>query len=199
MNIAVLASGNGTNFEAIAKAARDKILKSGVKLLVTDVESAFVRTRAAKYNIPDLFINPRDFNSKQDFAGKILETLKSQNIDLVLLAGFMRLLPPCFIKEYRYRILNIHPSLLPAFKGKSAIKDAYNYGVKVTGVTVHFVDEALDNGPIILQESLRIDPQDTLDSLESKIHGLEHRLYIEAVRLMEGKKLKIGKRKVSLI
>ncbi|MCX5706345.1 MAG: phosphoribosylglycinamide formyltransferase, partial [Candidatus Omnitrophica bacterium] len=125
--------------------------------------------------------------------------LKENNIDLIVLAGFMRILSSGFVNAYRGRIINIHPALLPFFKGEEGIKDAFNYGVKVTGVTVHFVDEEMDHGAIILQKEIRIEESDTLELLEAKIHKVEHKLYPEAIKLFAEGRLKIEGRKVRII
>lgn len=196
MNIAVLASGNGSNFQAIARYIKENNIGAEIKLLISDVESAYVRKRARDYSVPDVFINPKEYENREGFNNKILNVLKENDIDLVLLAGFMRVLCPFFVAEYKNRMLNIHPALLPSFKGENAIKDAYDYGVKVTGVTVHFVDEKVDHGPIVLQEAVFVDKEDDLESLENKIHKTEHRLYPEAVRLLVEGKLEVKGRKV---
>ncbi|MBU1125592.1 MAG: phosphoribosylglycinamide formyltransferase, partial [Candidatus Omnitrophica bacterium] len=143
-------------------------------------------------------VKREDFVSKKDFEARIIEVLKEHRVDLVVLAGFMRLLGSTLINAYRGRIMNIHPALLPSFKGSQGIKDAFEYGVKATGVTLHFVDEEMDHGPIILQETLAILENDTLASLEERVHKLEHRLYPEAIRLYVEGKLKLEGRKVRI-
>mgnify|MGYP000415597723 CR=1 FL=1 len=197
MKVAILASGNGSNFEAIVKAVEKGKLK-GIKvaLLITDKKEAFVRKRAQKHKIKDIFIDPKNFKNRVLFDKYIVNILKKENIELVILAGFMRILSPYFVKVFKNRILNIHPALLPAFKGVDAIKRAYNYGVKVTGVTIHFVNEDVDCGPIILQTPLCIREGENLKNLEKRIHKLEHKLYPEAIKLFTERKLKIKKRKV---
>ena len=197
-NIAVLASGRGTNFEAIAKAVKRGFIRAKLKLLITDKENAGVRERAKKFAVKDIFIDPRNFKSRQDFDREVVRILKKEKINLVVLAGFMRIITPYFVKAFKNRILNIHPAILPSFKGVGAIERAYNYGVKVTGITVHFVDEGVDTGPIILQEALKIREKESLQSLEERIHKLEHRLYPLAVKLFSEKRLKIKGRKVEI-
>lgn len=199
MNIAILASGNGTNFEAIAKAVKQGYIKANIKLLLTDKENAFVRKRAARFNIRELYIDPRKFNSRLDYDKEILGLLKKEKIDLIVLAGFMRILSLEFVKFFKNKILNIHPALLPAFKGEDAIRMAYDCGSKVTGVTVHFVDEKVDNGPIILQEAVSIDEGMTLPELEEKIHRIEHKLYPYVIKLYIQKRLKARGRHVKII
>jgi phosphoribosylglycinamide formyltransferase-1 len=198
MNIAVFASGNGTNFAAIAKAVKRGYIRAKIKLLLTDKENSFVRVRAAKYGIKDLFFDPRKFQSRLDFDKALIKILKKEKIDLVVLAGFMRILSPYFVEKYRNRIFNIHPAILPAFKGENAIERAYKRGNKLTGVTVHFVDEQVDHGPIILQERLRIGKK-TLKQLEAQIHRIEHRLYPLAIKLFIEGKLNIEDRHVKII
>jgi len=198
MNIAVFASGRGTNFSAIARAVKKGKIKANLNLLVCDQPGAGVISRARRANVKVVLIKRGDFASKKDFEGRIIEQLKENKIDLVVLAGFMRMLSPDFVSLYKGRTINIHPALLPSFKGTEAIKDAFNYGAKVTGVTVHFVDEEMDHGPIILQKAIEIDETDTLESLEAKIHKAEHRLYPEAVKLFTEGRLKPEGRKVRI-
>ena len=198
MNIAVLASGRGTNFEAIAKAVKRGFIRARLKLLITDKENAGVRERAKKFAVKDIFIDPKNFKSRQDFDREVVKILKKEKINLVVLAGFMRIITPYFVRAFKNRILNIHPAILPSFGGVNAIERAYNYGVKVTGVTVHLVDEGIDTGPIILQEALKIREEESLQSLEERIHKLEHRLYPLAVKLFLEGRLKIKGRKVEI-
>lgn len=199
MNIAVLASGRGTNFEAIARAIKRGYIRANLKLLITDKEEAYVRLRAKRFKIREIFINPRDYKDRVSFDKAIADILKKEEIDLVVLAGFMRILSSYFVKRFRYRILNIHPALLPSFKGTKGIEDAYNYGVKITGVTVHFVDEKMDHGPIILQEAVRIGEDQSLQELEKKIHRVEHRLYPLAIKLFCEGRISIRGRRVRIL
>src|SRR4030042_2206770 len=198
MNIAVFASGRGTNFAAIIRAVKKGKIKASLALLVCDNPKAGAISRAKRADIKVALVKREDFSSKNDFQAKILQHLAENNIDLIVLAGFMRILSPELVQKYQGRILNIHPALLPSFKGAQGIKDAFDYGVKVTGVTMHFVDEKTDHGPLILQEAVNIEEDDTLESLEAKIHKLEHRLYPEAIRLYTEGKLKIIDRKVRI-
>jgi len=199
VNIAVFASGNGSNFEAIAQAVKKRKIRANLALLVSDNPTAFVLKRARKYKIRIAIVRREDFFTKKDFEAGILSCLKVHGIDLIVLAGFMRVLSPEFVRRYRNKILNIHPSLLPAFKGAHGIRDAFDYGVKVSGVTVHFVDEQMDHGPIVLQEPLVIEERDTLAELEARIHKVEHCIYPEAIKLFTERKLKAGKRKVKIL
>jgi len=198
MNIAVFASGRGTNFGAIIRAVKKGKIKANLSLLLCDNPKAGALGRAKRAGIKIALVKREDFASKEDFENKIIAYLEENKIDLIALAGFMRMLSPEFVGRYRGHILNIHPALLPSFKGTQAIKDAFDYGVKVTGVTVHFVDEKMDHGPIILQQALKIEEDDTLESLEKKIHKIEHCLYPEAIRLYVEGKLKLEMRKVRI-
>ncbi len=195
--ICVFASGSGSNFQAIVEAVRSKKIKGArVVLLVVDRKDAYVRVRAERLKIPQVFVNPLDFLSRRDYEKHLLKVLRQEKIDIVVLAGYMRILSPYFVRNFKNKILNIHPALLPAFKGTHAIERAYKYGVKVTGVTVHFVDDKVDHGPIILQEPVKVDDGDTLEDLERKIHKVEHRLYPQAINLLLKNKLKLRGRKV---
>ena len=188
MTLAVFASGNGSNFSAIIKAIKQHKIKVKLVILVCDKPGAFVIKRAQKAGVQVVLVSREDFLSRVDFEKAIISRLESYKVDLIALAGFMRMLSPAFVKKYHNRILNIHPSLLPAFKGGQAIKDALDSKASFTGVTVHFVDAKMDHGPIILQEQIRIRNSDTLVSLEKRIHGLEHKLYPQVIRLfVEGK------------
>ena len=150
MNIAVFASGNGTNLQAIIEAISSRDIKNcNIALLVSNNKDAYALTRARKAKIETFVLSHKDFNSREDYDKEIIKELKKRNVELVVLAGFMRLISSYFVNEYRNKIINIHPSLLPAFKGTHGIKDAFESGVKTTGVTVHFVDDELDHGPII--------------------------------------------------
>lgn len=196
-NIAVFASGKGSNFSAIIQAIKKGVIKNcSLGLLVCDNPRALVLEKAKKAKVKILLAERKNFPSKDAFENEILKHLKDNHIDLVVLAGFMRILSASFVRALRNRIINIHPSLLPSFKGEQGIKDAFDYGVKSTGVTVHFVDEEMDHGPIILQSAIEIKKTDTLDSLEAKIHKAEHGLYPQAIKLFLAGKLKINGRKV---
>lgn len=192
MNFAVLASGNGTNLQAIIKALKTKQIKATLKVVLSDKAGAFALERARRVNIPVVVHqDPKLFATREAFDQAVLDLLRKENVDFVVLAGFMRILSPLFIEAYRDKIMNVHPSLLPAFKGAHAIKDAFDFGVKVTGVTVHLVDEEIDHGPIIAQAAVEINPNDTLDMLIEKIHAAEHQLYPYAISLLVKGKIKV--------
>ena len=198
MNIAVFCSGNGSNFQAIVDSVKRGEIKAKIGLMVCDNPEAFVLKRAKGEGIESLLVERKNFKTKDEFEAEIIENLEKENIELICLAGFMRLLSPQFVQKYRNKILNIHPALLPSFKGTSGIKDALDYGVKVTGVTVHFVDERLDHGPIILQQALEIEDGDTEESLASRIHLIEHQLYPQAIEFFVEGKLNLEERRVKL-
>jgi phosphoribosylglycinamide formyltransferase-1 len=176
-NIAVFASGSGSNFQAIIEAIQEGKLDAQVSLLVCDHHDAFVIERANKAGIPSFVFQAKQYSSKEEYETEIILELKNRDVEFVVLAGYMRLLGPTLLNGYQGRIVNIHPSLLPAFPGKDAIGQAIRAGVQESGVTVHFVDEGMDTGPIIAQQSVSIDLNDTIESLQTKIHAVEHKLY----------------------
>ena len=158
-----------------------------MSLLVCDNPDAYVLKRAEKSQIDTFVFSPRNYKSKLEYEEEILKKLEEYQVDYLVLAGYMRLIGSTLLTAYANRIINIHPSLLPAFPGKDAILQAFEYGVKVTGVTVHFVDEGLDSGPIIYQEPVIVDDNDTYEAVEEKIHTLEHRIYPIIVQALVNK------------
>lgn len=186
-SLAVFASGNGSNFEAIARACREERINATVSLLVCDKPGAFVEKRAEKENVKVLSLDPKKFPSKKIYEETILEKLKENDVEFICLAGYMRIIGPTLLEAYKRKILNIHPSLLPSFPGVDAIGQALSYGVKVYGVTVHYVDETLDGGEIIAQAAIPYDGKDR-EELEAMIHAREHALYVSVLRnLFENK------------
>ncbi len=181
-NIVILASGNGSNFEAIVNHIRKESLPINVKFLITDNPGAFAIQRAERLGIPYKVIDYKKFENRSEYNKALDRFLSSIEFDLMVLAGYMKILPAFIVRKYWRRIVNIHPSLLPSFPGLHAIEKAFNYGVKVTGVTVHFVDEGVDTGPIIAQECVKVEEDDTLETLEEKIHKVEHKIYFEAIK-----------------
>lgn len=178
--LAVFASGSGSNFEAIAEGCKSGAISAEVALCVCDKAGAYVIQRAEKYGIPTLVFNPKDFGSKREFEKMIADRMDAERIDLVCLAGYMRIVGDELLERYNGKIINIHPALLPAFKGAHAIKDAFEYGVKVYGVTIHEVDATLDGGKIISQVAVPYEGGD-IDELEAMIHRAEHKLYVETI------------------
>ncbi|OMP68010.1 phosphoribosylglycinamide formyltransferase [Domibacillus epiphyticus] len=175
--IALFASGSGSNVQAIAEAIEAGKVPAEIVLLVCDKPDAFVVERAEKLGIPVFAFKPASFESKEAFEAEIASRLHTAGAEYIFLAGYMRLIGPTLLAAYRNRIINIHPSLLPAFQGKDAIGQAFEAGVKITGVTVHFVDEGMDTGPIIDQECLRIEHGMTRHGLQKAIQKIEHSLY----------------------
>ncbi|HTL71532.1 MAG TPA: phosphoribosylglycinamide formyltransferase [Candidatus Eisenbacteria bacterium] len=188
MRLAVFCSGYGSNFQALADAVRRRKLRAEIVLLVSDNPASFAVRRAVRAGIPVCLISPKLFESRAEWERLIVRVLRSQGVDLVVLAGFMRILTPYFIGAYRGKIVNIHPSYLPAFKGAHAIRDAFEAGVRETGVTVHHVTNELDSGAVILQKKVKVRRGDTLASLEKRIHAVEHRLYPAAIRKLLSKR-----------
>ena len=196
---AVFISGNGSNLQAILDSVTKGEIKANLALVISSTDKAFGLKRAEKAGIKTLVFSPDNYTNRQSVDRDIVIALKEHQIDFIVLAGYMRLLTPYFVKEYPNKIINVHPSLLPSFKGAHGIKDAFTYGVKQTGVTVHFVNDKMDNGPIILQDTVKINEEDTLETLEAKIHRVEHRIYPQAVILMADQRLKVKGRRVMIL
>jgi phosphoribosylglycinamide formyltransferase-1 len=199
MKFAVFASGNGSNLQAIIDAVKAGEIKAELALVFSNSFKAYALERAKEAGIKTLVLSPKDYTSRLSFDREIVIHLKQEKIDFIVLAGYMLLLSPFFVKEYKDKILNVHPSLLPSFRGADGIKDAYTYGAKVTGVTVHFVDDKMDHGAIIAQESIKIADDDTIETLSDKIHKIEHRIYPKAISLFADGKLKLKGRKVETL
>lgn len=180
-NIAVFASGNGSNFGAILKACQQQRINAEVALCVCDQPGAYVTERARRGNVPVLEFSPKNFKSKTDYESLILKELDKREVDFICLAGYMRIVGKTLLEAFAGRIINIHPSLLPAFPGVDAIGQALKYGVKVYGVTVHYVDETLDGGKIISQACIPYEGDDR-EELEAMVHAREHVLYIETLK-----------------
>jgi phosphoribosylglycinamide formyltransferase 1 len=181
-NIAVFASGTGSNFDAIIDAMEDGTLDARVRLLVSDRIGAPVIEKAQKHEIDTVVYRPKVFADKAAYETAVLEDCKQRDIDFIVLAGYMRLIGPTLLAPYERRIVNVHPSLLPAFPGKDAIGQALEAKVKVTGVTVHYVDDGMDTGPIIAQEAIKIEKNDTAEDVQQNIQAVEHRLYPEVIQ-----------------
>ncbi len=197
LRLAIFASGRGSNAMAILDAIRSgKLSRINPVLLVCDRENAPVLEKARGAGIPVLQILPKEFSSKDEFERGILSHLREKKAEAIALAGYMRLVGPSLIEAYPDRIVNIHPSLLPAFPGLHAQRQAVDYGVRVTGVTVHFVDIQMDHGPIILQKCLSVSPEDTEESLVERLLPLEHEAYVEALEGLSSGRLQISGRRV---
>ncbi|MCL2503410.1 MAG: phosphoribosylglycinamide formyltransferase [Coriobacteriia bacterium] len=188
--LGVLVSGSGTNLQAIIDEIEAGRLNARIAVVISDRGQAYGLERAKRHGIDAVFIDPERFSGSgaQGFNKAVLGELASRKVELVVLAGYMRLLGASVLDRFPDRVVNLHPALLPSFAGAHGIKDAFEYGVKVTGVTVHFANEVFDEGPIIAQEPVRITEGDTVESLEAKIHEVEHRLYPRVIKqIAEGK------------
>lgn len=192
VNIAVFASGSGTNFETILQHIEDGSLPVQCQCLIVDKEQAYARTRAQQHQIEDYYFNPKSYPNKEAYEKDILKVLKDKNVDLIVLSGYMRFIGKVLLEAYPKAIINLHPAYLPEFPGAHSIQDAFEAGVSQTGVTVHYVDEGVDTGPIIRQERVPIDPNWNLETLEEHVHALEYDLFWQVIKSvaeeMEGKK-----------
>jgi phosphoribosylglycinamide formyltransferase-1 len=182
--LGILISGRGSNMQAILDAVRQGELDARVGVVVSNVPSAAGLARAQEAGVPTVVIDHKGFSSREAFDQAVVDELKRREVDLVCLAGFMRLLSPLFVRAFPGRILNIHPSLLPSFPGLDAQRQALEHGVRVSGCTVHIVDEELDHGPIVLQTPIPVREDDTEETLSSRILEEEHRAYPRAIRLL---------------
>jgi phosphoribosylglycinamide formyltransferase-1 len=195
LRLGVLASGRGSNLQAILEACARPGFPARVVVVISDRERAHALERARAAGVEALFVNPKDFADREAFDLALVRELHARRVDLVCQAGFMRILSPAYVRAFAGRALNIHPSLLPAFPGLHAQRQALEHGVKVAGATVHFVEEGVDSGPIVLQASVPVHADDTEASLSARILAEEHRLYPEAIRLFaEGRLAIVGRR-----
>ncbi|MDA8105690.1 MAG: phosphoribosylglycinamide formyltransferase [Nitrospiraceae bacterium] len=196
LEIGVLASGRGSNFQSIIDAVERGYLQVSLRVLVTDNPAAFAIDRAKNHGIEHLVMRPKEFASREEYFERIAAELKRRGVDLVVLAGFMRIVGKPLIDAFRHRIMNIHPALLPSFPGLHGQRQALDYGVKISGCTVHFVDEGMDTGPVIIQAAVPVRDDDTEDSLSARILGFEHKIYPEAIRLFSEGRLNVAGRRV---
>lgn len=194
--LGILLSGSGTNMENIALVIERGDIRARVVLVISDREDAYGLVRARRHGLSEVFVDPDSFPDRAAYDGELIRILRENDVQLVVLAGYMRLVGPEFVRAFESSIMNIHPALLPSFPGTSGVADALAYGVKVTGVTVHFVDEGLDTGPIILQEAVPVLPGDTEETLHQRIHEVEYRLFPEAIGLFCEGRLRLEGRKV---
>lgn len=197
MKIAVLVSGSGTNLQTLIEQLHQDEM-SGIKIavVISDRRKAYALTRAKLAGIPTDVVRTQDFANRLDFDAEISRIIEHYAVELIVLAGFMKLFQPPFVQKYRNQILNVHPTLLPAFPGAHPVADTLAYGVKIAGVTVHFVDEDVDSGPIIAQSAVPVLDTDDEESLHNRIQVEEHKLYPEAIKWFAQGRLKIEGRKV---
>ena len=191
INIAVLVSGRGTNLQAIINAIKKGTIDGRINIVLSDKPEAHALKRAEKEGIKTQVVNYKSYSSKEEYEQEIMKHIDNYSIDLIVLAGYMRILSPNFIKKYPYRIINIHPALLPSFPGLNAQMQALKYGVKISGCTVHFVNEGVDSGPIILQKSIKVKQSDDEVSLSKRILKYEHLLLPRAIQLFSQNKIQI--------
>jgi phosphoribosylglycinamide formyltransferase-1 len=196
IHLGVLASGRGSNLQAIIDAIRDGLVPARIAVVIADRELALALDRARAHSIPAVFLDPGPCPDRTAYDQALVRRLQASAVDLVCLAGFMRVLGPGFVRAFAGRVMNVHPSLLPAFPGLHAQRQALEHGVKVAGATVHFVDEGVDTGPIVLQEAVPVLDGDTEDSLSERILAAEHRIYPVAIRLFAAGRLRIVGRRV---
>lgn len=197
--IAVLISGGGTNLQSIIDSVESGFLDLEIAVVLSNKEDAYGLTRARNHGIPTAVVKHSDFADREEFENKLIEVLEGYDVSLVVLAGFMRVLTPLFVNHFHHAIMNIHPALLPSFPGTHGQQQAFDYGVRFTGCTIHFVDEGTDTGPIILQAVVPILPGDTVDTLAARILKEEHRIYPESIRLWSLDRLRIEGRKVVIL
>ncbi|MDP2947884.1 MAG: phosphoribosylglycinamide formyltransferase [Nanoarchaeota archaeon] len=197
-NIAILISGNGTNLQAIIDDVKAEKINGKIVAVISNKADAYGLERAKQAGIPEYFIDHKGI-TREEHEQKIIDILEKNNVDLVVLAGYMRVLTLLFVNKYRHRLINIHPALLPAFPGTDGYGDTFNYGSKVGGCTVHFVDEGVDTGPIIIQKVNEIKEDDTLESFKERGLEIEHQALPEAVKLFCEDRLKIEGRKVKIL
>ena len=201
LTIGVLASGSGTNLQAIIDATEAGHIDATVRVVISDVPKARALGRAREHKIPAVAVRRTDFASKSEFEAKIVESLSEHSVRLVCLAGYMRIVGKTLLSAFPNRIINIHPTLLPSFPGLEGQRQAFDYGAKVAGCTVHFVDELTDHGPIIKQAAVEVHEDDTAETLQKRILAEEHRIYPESIQLyakgrltVEGRRVRIASR-----
>jgi phosphoribosylglycinamide formyltransferase-1 len=197
--LGVLISGSGTNLQAIIDACKESSYPATVAVVISSKADAYGLVRAAANNIPHYAVLRSNFTSEEEFNLAILNKLQEHQVDLVVLAGYMRLVSKSILNAYPQAVINLHPALLPAFPGAHAVEDALNYGVKITGITIHFADEQYDTGPIIMQEIVPVHQNDTKESLLERIHKVEHRYLPYAIKLWATNRLKVEGRKVLIL
>ncbi len=183
LKLGILASRNGSNFEAVAQAIKNGQLNAQIQVLIYNNPDAYAAVRAAKWGVPAVLLNHRDYKSREELDEQIVQTLRQYDVEWVVMAGWMRLVTSVFIDAFPDKIINIHPSLLPSFKGGRAVEEALASGVKITGCTVHLVCLEMDSGPIVMQAAVPILPDDTPETLHARIQVQEHRILPQAIAL----------------
>lgn len=199
LRVGVLASGRGSNLQAIIDACEREDIPAVVAVVVSDRADAFALQRARNHGIPAVHINPGYYPDREEYERRIILEMREYGVDLICLAGYMLLVGRVLLEEFAGSIMNIHPALLPSFKGLHAQRQAVEYGVRFSGCTVHFVDEGMDTGPIILQAVVPVYPEDGEDQLSARILEQEHMIYPEAVKLFAEGRLRVDGRKVIIL
>ncbi len=198
IKLGVLVSGGGTNLQAIIDAIDAEELDAQIVLVVSSNPSAYGIERAKQAGIKTLVMQVADYTNPKDADAQIAQALKDAQADYVAMAGYMRIVTSTLLDAFPNKIINLHPALLPSFPGAHGIADAFNYGVKITGITVHFANEEMDAGPIIAQRAIEIEQSDTLESLETKIHAAEHELYPQVLQLISQGRVSIDRHRVNI-
>jgi phosphoribosylglycinamide formyltransferase-1 len=198
LKLGVLISGSGSNLQSIIDNIEKGALQATIEIVVCNKPDALGINRAQKHGLPVAVLKHEDFKTREDFDAELIRILKKSEVDLVALAGFMRILTPSFLKAFPQKVINIHPALLPSFPGTSGQKDAFEYGVKFSGCTVHFVDEGVDSGPIIIQSVVPVFQSDTKETLAARILKEEHRIYPRAIQFFAEGKIEIAGRRVRI-
>lgn len=201
LKLGVLVSGGGTNLQSIIDHIESGYLPAEIAVVISSKEGAYALERAKKHRIPAYVVKRKDFDSQEKYEDEMIELLRRHHVELVVLAGFIKVLSPHFVRAFPNRIMNIHPALIPSFCGKGFYGEkvheaVLNYGAKITGVTVHFVDEGTDTGPIILQRAVAVEDDDTPDTLADRVLKEEHKIYPEAIKLYAEGRLEIRGRRV---
>jgi len=198
LKVGVLASGTGTDLQSIIDASEKGMIDADVTVVISDIKNAFALKRAEKHGIKAFFVDSKEKNNI-NHEKEVNVILEDNSINLVVGAGYMKILTPSFVKEWYGKLINIHPALLPSFKGANGQKDAFEYGVKISGCTTHFMDEYMDHGPIILQAAVKVIPSDNKDKLAANILEVEHQILPRTIQLFAEGRLKIDGRKVKIL
>jgi phosphoribosylglycinamide formyltransferase-1 len=198
LKIGVLASGRGSNFQAIIDAIEKGYMRVRIMVLITDNPKAYSIERAKKYGIEFIIMQPRNYGDRDEYFRDVSAELNKRGVELVILAGFMRIVGKPLLDAYQNRVMNIHPALLPSFPGLHGQKQANDYGVKISGCTVHFVDEGMDTGPIIIQAAVPVNEDDTEETVSERILRLEHKIFPEAIKIFSEGRIEIHGRKIRI-
>jgi len=201
LNLCVLASGWGSNLSSIIHSRKTGKISSDIVLVISNNSASNALNIARENQIPAVHLSAKQFSSEAEYENRFFELLKQYKVDMIILAGYMKMIPVRIVKEYKNRILNIHPALIPSFCGKGLYglkvhEAVLEYGAKVTGVTIHLVDEEYDTGPIVIQRTVPVNDNDTAETLQKRVLEVEHEIYTEAIKLFETKKFNISGRRV---